>query len=233
VKFQINLKFRIASFLMLLSLAASSAFAQQPSPASQPYRWTLGAYFGSSQHAAAGHLWGLTKDREHYFFGLHADVPLVERERWTFSWAPELTPLVVVTKNPYYRTARAEPGNRLTTIEDGRGPVAGFGMAPIGLEADIRWKPRVEPYAAGALGCLWFTRDTPSVHSRKFNFTAEFGGGLRVRLQNQAWMRIGYKFHHFSNAHTAPANPGVDAHVVFIGFDRTFTHARRSRVSHP
>jgi hypothetical protein len=217
---------------MLLAILSSPAFAQQP-PQPQPYQWTLGVYVGSSQHAAAGHLWGLTKDREHYFLGLHADVPIVERARWTFSWAPELTPLVVVTNNPYYRMARVEPGNRLTTIEDGRGPVAGFGMAPIGLEADVRWKPRVEPYAAGALGCLWFTRDTPSVHSRKFNFTAEFGGGLRVRLRNQAWMRVGYKFHHFSNAHTAPANPGVDAHVVFIGFDRTFTHARRSRVSNP
>ena len=97
----------------------------------------------------------------------------------------------------------------------------------IGLEADIKLKPRLQPYAAGALGCLWFTRDTPVLFSRKFNFTTEFGGGIRVRVDDRHWMRIGYKFHHFSNAHTAPQNPGVDAHVVFIGFDRIFTHVTR------
>jgi hypothetical protein len=219
---------RVAAIL-LLSLPAVAAAQNAP----DAFQWTAGAYVGTSQHAAAGHLWGLTKDREHYFVGIHADVPMVERSRWTFSWAPELTPLLVVTKNPFYRLVRSPDTQRYAWIEDGRGPVVGFGMAPIGLEADIELKPGVQPYAAGALGCLWFTRDTPSVYSRKFNFTAEFGGGIRIRIDDRAWMLIGYKFHHFSNAHTAPSNPGVDAHVVFIGFDRIVTHRRRSRVGHP
>ncbi|HEX5829765.1 MAG TPA: acyloxyacyl hydrolase [Gemmatimonadaceae bacterium] len=31
-------------------------------------------------------------------------------------------------------------------------------------------------------------------------------------------VQIGYKFHHLSNLYTAPANPGVDAHVFHAGF---------------
>jgi hypothetical protein len=213
--------------------AEAQALALGQAAAADPFTWTLGAYFGTSQHAAAGHLWGLTSNREHYFFGLHADVPMVERARWTFSWAPELTPFLLLTKNPEYRLAPSPETGRYVRIQDGRAPVVGFGMAPIGLEWDVRLSPRVETYAAGALGCLWFTRDTPVLFARKFNFTAEFGGGLLLHLDDRHRLRVGYKFHHFSNAHTAPENPGVDAHVVFIGVDRVLTHPRRSRVPHP
>lgn len=190
--------------------------------------WTVGPYFGTSQHSPVGHRWGLTPDRKHYFIGIHADVPLFQNARWAFSWAPELTPLLVVTNNPQYRRETSPDTGREIAVEDGRSPVVGAGLAPIGFEADVAIRPRLQTYAAGALGCLWFTRQAPVLDSRVFNFTFEFGGGLRVRLDEQTWMRAGYKFHHFSNAHTARQNPGVDAEVFFLGFERQFS--RRPRV---
>ena len=33
-------------------------------------------------------------------------------------------------------------------------------------------------------------------------------------------LRVGYKFHHLSNAFTAPLNPGIDAAVFLVGFER-------------
>ncbi len=40
----------------------------------------------------------------------------------------------------------------------------------------------------------------------------------RVRL------RLGYKFHHLSNAKSAIRNPGVDGKVWLVGIERTFGH---------
>ena len=218
---------------MALAVVASvmvprAALAQAESPTSgPPFTWTAGMSFGTSQHAAAGRIWGLTKDREHYIAGIHADVPWRVHERWTLAWAPGLTPLLVLTKNPYYRLVRPDGREQYRWIEDGRGPVAGFGMTPIGLQVDVTARRRFQPYAAGAVGSIWFTRDTPSAYTRRFNFVAEFGGGFRFRTTERHWLRVGYKFYHFSNARTAPQNPGVDAHVVYVGFDRVFTHRRK------
>jgi len=212
-----------ASVMVPRTMLAQDAGAAVESP----FRWAVGMSFGTSQHAAAGHIWGLTKNREHYIVGIHADVPVHIRPRWTLSWAPGLTPLLVLSKNPYYRLVQSSPNSPYRWIEDGRGPVVGFGMTPIGLEVNVTTRPRLQPYASGAVGSIWFTRNTPSVYARRFNFVAEFGGGVRWQTVDRYWLRVGYKFHHFSNAHTAPQNPGVDGHVVYVGFDRVVTHRRK------
>ena len=92
----------------------------------------------------------------------------------------------------------------------------------MGWEGQARLTSRVRAYGAGALGGVWFTRQAPVLYSRAFNFTFEFGGGLLWRIGPSRTLRAGYKFHHFSNAKTAPRNPGVDAEVFLIGFEQTF-----------
>jgi hypothetical protein len=39
-----------------------------------------------------------------------------------------------------------------------------------------------------------------------------------VRVGGAHWVRAGYKYHHLSNAYTAPLNPGVDGHVLHAGY---------------
>jgi hypothetical protein len=39
-------------------------------------------------------------------------------------------------------------------------------------------------------------------------------------MNDRTWLRVGYKFHHLSNAKTAPSNPGVDAKVFLVGLER-------------
>jgi Lipid A 3-O-deacylase (PagL) len=203
----------------LLPAIACAQGAETPGPR---FGWSLGPYFGISRHSPVGSHWGVTPDRHHVLVGIHATVTILERQRWALSYAPELVPLVVVTNNPTYRMARAATGQPLAIVEDGASPVTGVAFAPIGLETRVALTSRWRAYGAGALGGVWFTRQVPIFEARAFNFTFEFGGGLQFRLGARTWLRAGYKFHHLSNAQTAPANPGVDAKVFLIGFDRTF-----------
>jgi hypothetical protein len=105
-------------------------------------------------------------------------------------------------------------------VEDGKGPVAGFAISPIGLEAQIRLTPRWRAYTAGAAGVVWFTREVPTANARAFNYTFEVGGGVLWRYRSRQSLRVGYKFHHLSNLYTAPANPGIDGAVFLLGFER-------------
>lgn len=204
-----------------LLTATSAALAQSASPREARGPWTLAFYVGGSTHSPVGHHWGLTPNRRHMQLGLHATVPIVRRPRWSFRYAPEITPLLIVTNNPTYGRAMSETGLPVV-IEGPARPVAGIGFAPIGFEGQQRLAGRVHTYQTGALGALWFTRQAPVLGSRAFNFTFEFGGGFLWPLAGRVALRTGYKFHHFSNAKTAQQNPGVDAKMFFVGLERTY-----------
>jgi len=185
-------------------------------------RWSLTPYFGLSRHSPVGTHLGLTPDRHHLLLGIHATVTLVEGARWAFSYAPEVVPLFVLSNNPTYVRAQPAGTDVLGVVESGSSLVTGVAVSPIGLETRVRLTRRVAVYGAGAMGGIWFTREVPVLDSRSFNFTFEFGGGLQWRLSSRNWLRAGYKFHHLSNAYTAPNNPGVDAEMFLVGVERTF-----------
>jgi hypothetical protein len=42
---------------------------------------------------------------------------------------------------------------------------------------------------------------------------------LLVRSGRDAWVQLGYKYHHLSNAYTAALNPGLDANVFYAGYE--------------
>lgn len=207
---------------LLAVLAPGTAWSQTADTADGPPKqpWTLSPYVGVSRHSPVGRFWGLTPDRSHLLVGLRATFPLLRGRRWTFAYAPEAIPLIVVTNNPTYRTVPRGPGRAPDLVPDGRAPVAGAGIAPIGLE--LRWSSasRFGAFAGGTMGGLWFTRRIPVADARAFNFTFDFGGGIRWRMRDDLWLRVGYKFHHLSNAKTAPENPGVDAKVFYLGIEK-------------
>jgi hypothetical protein len=212
---------RLALVVAILTLAPAPAAAQVSGGPRRPLRpWTMGAYVGISRHSPVG-IWGLTPDREHILVGLHATIPLLRGNRWLFAYAPEAIPLIVVSNNPTYVRTGAEGAGPPETVEDGRAPVAGAGIAPIGLEFQVEATRRLSVYTAGTMGGLWFTRHIPVVDARSFNFTFDFGGGVLVALGGRTRLRAGYKFHHLSNAKTAPSNPGVDAKMFVVGIERT------------
>ena len=196
----------------------------QPQPATEgPSRrpWTIGPYVGVSMHSPVGRLWGLTPDRSHVLVGIRATFPVIQGRRWTFAYAPEAIPLIVVTNNPTYASVPRGPGRPPTLVVNGQAPVAGAGIAPVGFE--LRWAAadRFGMFGGSTIGALWFTRRVPVPNARAFNFTFDVGGGVRWRVGERLWLRAGYKFHHLSNAMTAPENPGIDAQVFYVGLERS------------
>jgi hypothetical protein len=103
-------------------------------------------------------------------------------------------------------------------IETTRGPVLGFGVAPLGLQASVPFSERIELYGAGAVGVICFTDAIPVPDARRVNGTLEWGGGLTVHARPERSVQVGYKFHHISNLYTAKANPGLDGNVFYVSF---------------
>jgi opacity protein-like surface antigen len=206
--------------LLAGGLAGTAAAQTAAAPASVlAPKFEVTPYVGGARNSPAGTHLGVTPDRNHLFLGVHVSVNFVRTQRWTFGYAPEIVPLLLVSNNPKYRTVTISAG-QTARVEKGRGPVAGVGMSPIGLESQLRVGSRWRLFAAGAAGCVLFTREVPVANARKFNFTFEFGGGAIWSYSPRWSLRMGYKFHHLSNAYTAPVNPGVDGTVFVVGFSR-------------
>jgi lipid A 3-O-deacylase PagL len=211
--------------LVIIGLLAASAAVKLTAQIadgrddSWPPRWELGPYVGVARRSLVGTHLGVTPDRNHLLVGVHITVKMVRSHRWTLAYAPEVVPLLLISNNPKYRQVPDAVDGQIT-VEDGRGPVAGFAISPIGLEARIRLTSRWRAYTAGAAGCVWFTREVPTAYSRAFNYTFEVGGGLLWQYRSRESLRVGYKFHHLSNLYTAPNNPGIDGAVFLLGFDR-------------
>jgi hypothetical protein len=188
---------------------------------SPPARFEAGPYVGVARHSLVGTHLGVTPDRDHLFVGVHAVLNVVRKHRWTLGYAPEVVPLLLVSNNPKYQRFPDGSGGQIV-IEDGRGPVAGFGISPLGVEAQARLGRRWRGYGAGDAGVVWFTREVPVAYARALNYTLEFGGGVLWQYCPRQSLRVGYKFHHVSNAFTATQNPGIDAAVFLVGMERAF-----------
>jgi hypothetical protein len=213
----------VASTVAMPSAQTMGGEDEMPQP-----RWEVGPYVGVARHSLVGTHLGVTPDRNHLFLGVHVTAHVVRSPRWTLSYAPEVVPLLLVSNNPTYRYFPLADGARIA-VEDGRGPVAGFAVSPIGVEAQTRLAPRWRAYVAGAAGGVWFTREVPTAYSRAFNYTFEVGGGLLWQYRPGESLRVGYKFHHLSNLFTAPDNPGIDGAVFLVGFDRAIGSHQDSR----
>lgn len=185
---------------VLLLVGAGPALAQSPPPADRPLE--LEPYVGIARHSPVGGFLGQTPDRNHLFFGLHMTATVARWQWLTIGYAPEVA-LIVVSNTP--------------TTSDGVAPVAGFAVSPIGFEGRVGVGNRWRVYGATAAGFVMFTRPTPVPESRRFNYTFELGFGADYRVADDWWLRVGYKFHHFSNAYSAPENPGVDGKVLMVG----------------
>jgi hypothetical protein len=208
--------------LFLLSLAAR-ALPAQDSAATRGARPSLGVWAGASFYAPGGTFLGGESNRDLYLAGVRAEWMLVSRESFAVAATVDAIPLAIVTRNPYYTNqvigyAVSRRGERVSVLQQtGRGPVYGFGASPLGAEVIGPKLRAVRPYFAAAGGFLWFTRNTPEPEARRLNATFEVGGGLRVNRGERHALLLGWKFHHLSNAWTAPYNPGLDGNVFYVG----------------
>ena len=73
------------------------------------------------------------------------------------------------------------------------------------------------PFAEVGGGALWTTAAVPAGTSCT-NFTTYAGAGLRVLGANGRGMVVGYRLHHISNGNRVALNPGVNAHMLVVGW---------------
>jgi hypothetical protein len=207
-------------------LSATYISAQAAQDVSAP-SWEVGPYVGIGHRSLVDTALdlGLTPDRDHVFIGIHFTRPIRRYDHATLAYAPELVPVLIITNNPTYSVSQSSspPAGSSQVLTVTRGPVAGFAFSPFGLEGQFPVGRRWNLFAAGAAGGVVFARDVPDMYGRRFNFTFEVGSGVRWRYGERTALRLGVKFHHLSNARTAPYNPGIDGAIFMVGFDRVIS----------
>lgn len=95
--------------------------------------------------------------------------------------------------------------------------LSGFGMTPAGLQLNWRASRWVQPFFKSSAGFMHLSNPFPDDRGTKFNFTLEIGGGLEIKLTDNSFFTIGYKYHHMSNGQLGRVNPGVDSNVFYGG----------------
>jgi hypothetical protein len=98
--------------------------------------------------------------------------------------------------------------------------IYGVGFAPVVWRWNFPPGPTWSAFAELSMGGLWTSADIPEDTGR-LNFTAHWGGGVRRRLRGKNGLLLAYRFQHFSNGNQLGSNPGVNSHVLLLGWART------------
>jgi hypothetical protein len=135
----------------------------------------------------------------------------MERERFALRYTFDLLPLAILTQ------PRNVNGHDLA----GRERIFGAGVAPIGLQLNLRHRRMFQPFLGASAGSIWFTRPAPASDAAKFNFMFDLGAGLQLRPARGRTFTFGWKYHHISNAYRLPINPGIDSNMFYTGISFT------------
>ncbi len=189
--------------------------------------WRVGGFLGIARNSPSRRFLGSTPGFDHLFLGLEALTPVLRLGAVQVSYGVQLLPLVRASGNiQRVVVVVVRDSGRGVTLPVRRTRIVqvpvtayAFGLSPFGLQIAGRVASAVSLYAATAAGGLIFDRPFPVPEARRVNFTLEFGGGVLVRMGRGQWVRAGYKYHHLSNAYTAPENPGLDGNVFYAGYD--------------
>ncbi len=137
------------------------------------------------------------------------------------SWGRELTPPLGpgFLRGRFVWAAEATPIFAQTTPAH----LYGFGLAPVVWRWNFEPRRRWSAFGELSMGGLWTSGPIPEKTSRA-NFTAHWGGGVRLHASGRHALVLGYRFQHISNGNNLGSNPGVNSHVVLAGLSMTRPH---------
>ena len=95
--------------------------------------------------------------------------------------------------------------------------IYGAGFAPVVWRWNFPPAPTWSAYGELAMGGMFASDAIPEGTSRA-NFTAHWGGGVRLRPRGRHALLLAYRFQHFSNGNQLGSNPGVNSHVFVLGW---------------
>ena len=150
--------------------------------------------------------------------GLRYGRVLAASKSVAFEWTIDAVPLAILTNDRFTLVPVTMGEFTVFNVQKTRKSVYAWGISPIGLKFNFRRQHRVQPFASGSGGFLYFREDVPVSGARRFNFTYDFAGGVQIVNSTRRAFTIGYKYQHISNGYRSPINPGVDVQMIYAGF---------------
>jgi hypothetical protein len=223
--------FAVVAFALLLA-ACGAARGQDASPLPEPgesaaLTQRAGGAFGMEKAVNEFGVWGggsfsaptLIGKTEETRFGLvafrYARV-LARGDNLLLKYTLDAIPAAVLSF-PVTELVEAPPPFAVVARKERRN-VTGAGLSPVGFQLNFRRRERVQPFAQGSGGFLYFGERVPDARGAQFNFTADFGGGVQWKTGARRAWTVGYRYHHVSNGYRADVNPGFDSNLFYVGF---------------
>jgi hypothetical protein len=157
---------------------------------------------------------GVTNDRKLFTFNGKYSIVVLNSKYTSLRWVSEVVPIAVLHQ-PTEQYFNSQLNAVFTQQANTR---YAFGVTPLGLQFNVRRHHRVQPFADIHAGMLYFNDNVPVPTARRFNFTFNFGAGVEIFTSERGALTVGFKYHHLSNNETAPANPGVDSPMPYVGY---------------
>ena len=179
--------------------------------------------FGIWGGASAGnpHLIGITSDRQLSVLGFRYGHLIFDTRPVSLEYTLDVIP-VEILRQPTYVACDTNPIIFPTGFcQTGHETVYGGGLNPLGLKLNFLREHRLQPIIASTAGLVASVRPIPVdiPEGTQFNFTFDFQAGFQLYNSDHshAWT-LAYKYQHISNAYRHSLNPGVDLHVITLGF---------------
>lgn len=132
-------------------------------------------------------------------------------------------PLAVLN---YRRELLIAPTVNTFAYDRPRTTVYAVSLTPVGFQLNFLRQRRIQPFITANAGFIIFNKSIPDDRSalrpdrrgRQFNYTLAGGGGVEFDADKERSYRVGFKFHHISNASTGNINPGFDQNLFYFGY---------------
>jgi Lipid A 3-O-deacylase (PagL). len=155
---------------------------------------------------------GTTESSRIALVGIRFARVLGTRNQLTFKYTLDVIPVAFLSfpQSTFAQSSPLVPGPR-------RG-VFGMGISPIGFQVSFRRGRQIQPFVGTSGGFIDFVKAVPDANGTRFNFAADFGGGLQIFTRLDRAITVGYKYHHLSNGNRGLVNPGFDTNLLYVGF---------------
>jgi hypothetical protein len=201
----------LAAFLLASAIFAPTARAQGDSE--------FGIWGGFS--AGNPHLIGVTSDRQLGVLGLRYGHLIFDTHPVSLEYTLDIIPVEILHQPTYVACDTNPIIFPIGFCQTGHETVYGGGLNPLGLKLNFFREHRLQPFVASTAGLVASVRPIPVdiPEGTQFNFTFDFQAGFQLYNSDHshAWT-LAYKYQHISNAYRHSLNPGVDLHVITLGY---------------
>jgi opacity protein-like surface antigen len=137
---------------------------------------------------------------------------------YTYSMAPEVTCAPMTEPYVVESAGGSIDSGTETASCGGRRWTMGEAISPLGFEWNFLPRHRLQPLLTAHGGTMFSRREIPILGASSLNFTFAGGAGVEYFLSPARSIRVEYRVHHISNAHTAVLNPGIDNGMLRFSF---------------